>query len=111
MPKSQLNDSNSLGVDLGGRLEKALRKADQVPRPGARDLPVIRGISTGGATDGLFENTLVEIGDVMTRSGCIFVYGNSIVLQVGTGSEASLVTLATDYVVEHTAKKGLTVRG
>lgn len=93
-------DTNSRGAALASRFQDALRAVGQAPRPGARELPVIRGLTLRCESVGPLENKLSEATEILRVTNRLYRYGNTVVNTVGEGENGRLVTLATDKTVE-----------
>lgn len=95
--------TESRGTDLAERLQRGRRQAQNAIRSGARQLPVIHGVTPTCIFTGRQENVLAAARDILVESGKVFRYGNAVVLEMEHGTDKSLVTLATDHRVESAA--------
>jgi hypothetical protein len=91
MPKA---DHTSRGRDLAQRLRAGCALAGRAPTPGARDLPVLTGLTPTS----LFLEPLENVRDQATRilldSERVYLYGDDVVLEAIVGSDRRLVPLA-----------------
>lgn len=99
------NENRSPGEEMAEQFFAAIREAESAPAPDARELYVIRGITSGGKFGRPVENVLSEVGHHMAETGRVFIHGNSVVMEVARrdGSGLRLVTLAGEFSVEHGA--------
>src|SRR5438045_2543732 len=95
--------SKTIGAELEDQLLQAIKKAQQAPRPGARDLPCLRGLCRRGASFTLpQENVLLEATDYLVQSKKLFLHGNAVVLELDglDGKGKTLQPLRTGAGVE-----------
>jgi hypothetical protein len=94
--------TGSRGRDLANRLLDALAEVASDPLPGARQLPVLNGVSPKGLTACPLENILASAIGLLAESRRIFTYGNSVVIEVDSqdGADRSLVNLRTGTQVD-----------
>src|SRR5262245_19499597 len=64
------------GKELEEQLLQAIHAAGQAPLPGARDLPVLRGIDRRGDFLQPQENVLVLAANILVQSGKVFTFGD-----------------------------------
>ena len=69
----------------------------------AQDVVILSGLTPQCTAVAPWENVLAEAHDVLVRSGKIYRYGNSVVMEQGREAEAKLAPLATDTNVEASA--------
>lgn len=84
-------NNNSRGATLAAKLQRGRQQAERAARPGARTLPVIRGVTTRCEFFIPQENVLAQIGEIFVAGQRLFRYGNSIYLEVCEGTEKRLV--------------------
>jgi hypothetical protein len=99
MPKTE----TSRGRDLAQRLQAACAQAGHTPLPGARDLPVLRGLTPKSVTDEPLENVLARAIAILVASKCVFLYGEDIYYEWIEGMTRRLVPLSRGNLVEVTA--------
>lgn len=92
--------SNSRGADLAARLFGGIRQAEQATRPGARELPMVSGLTPTCQFYRPMENVLLETRDILISSQILFIHGPDIAVEVTTGIDRSLVTLTAGYQIE-----------
>lgn len=97
---SRRNVPNTRGADLAQRLLSGVRTAESALRPGARDLPVLHGVTTRCEFVIPQENFLADLGTRLIESDRVFRYGNSIVMETHDGDHRGLATLVTDHRIE-----------
>lgn len=90
------------GDELEEQLLQAIKKAQHAPLPGARQLPVLQGLSLKGKFTVPQENVLLEAVKYLSDSGRVYVHGGNIVLEVEglDGNGRVLARLRTGSVVE-----------
>jgi len=86
------SNANSRGAALAERLERGRRRAERAPRPGTRDLPVLRGVKPSSVFTLPQENVLADARRILVEDGRVFAYGSTIVMNTGE----RLVALAND---------------
>jgi hypothetical protein len=102
-PKSK-QKGPSPAEQLAGNLFAGVRAAESAPPPGARDLPVIRGVNPGGLFLGSQEAVTHGVARVMVESGRVFTYGNGLVVaSADTGPDAVIRTIQTGTQTESCA--------
>jgi hypothetical protein len=72
----------TVGRELEDQLLQAIREAKVAPLPGARDLPVLFGLKARGGFTEPQENVLLKAVTILVASGRVYVYGDTVVLQV-----------------------------
>jgi hypothetical protein len=82
----------SRGRDLAKRLARGCQEAEYALRRGARDLPVLRGVSRQGTCNRPLDNVQVDAAEIMAKSEKVFVYGDDVVIRLG--DDRALLTLA-----------------
>jgi hypothetical protein len=82
------------GRDLALRLQDGCREASQAPLPGARDLPVVTGVTPRCLFVEPIENVLVRIAQILTKTERVFGYGDQVVYESVVGPDRRLVALA-----------------
>ena len=92
--------SHSRGEDLATRRTSGIRQAEQAARPGARELPVVEGLTQKCQFLRPMENVLMETRDILINSETVFIHGRDIAMEVTTGTDRSLVTLTAGYQIE-----------
>jgi hypothetical protein len=96
------NETPSQAELLAGRLDDARRAEGAIPRPGARELPVLYGVGKAGVFAGNQENVLAAAADILVQCGRVYRYGSQVAMEVdwqdGTGPR--LVPLRTGGKVE-----------
>lgn len=75
--------TRTIGDELEEQLHEALRAADRSPLPGARSLPVLYGLTPSGLFTQPQENVLLKAVNIMEECGRVFVYGTTVVLELG----------------------------
>jgi hypothetical protein len=95
--------NSSRGEALTRRLQAGRQEAQRAPLAGARDIVVLEGLSPACTAVPLFENILARAQEVLVESGRIYRYGNGIVMEVGSGTEAKLVPLTVGSNLEASA--------
>lgn len=86
---------------LAGGLFAGIRLADTAPPPGARDLPVIRGVNTSGLCLTSQEAVTHQVARVLAESRRVFTYGNSIVVETcWNGPYAAIQSIRTGPQIE-----------
>lgn len=95
--------SNSRGQDLVTRLFSGQRDAEQALRPGARRLPILRGLTPTCQFARPMENVLTDGGQVLVDSGRIFRYGNAVVLELEEHGGRTIQPLVTSHKAEGAA--------
>jgi hypothetical protein len=75
------------GQVLVDQLAMGVRQAESAPRAGARELPVVHGLTFKGECLNL-ENVLVQAGDILVETGRVYSYGTSIVMEKPVPGEA-----------------------
>src|SRR4051794_35674673 len=92
----------TLGKELEEQLFQAIKAAQQAPLPGARQLPVLGGLSPKGGFTMPQENVLLQAVKHVADSGRVYLYGGTIVLEVEglDGNGRALAPLRTGAVVE-----------
>ena len=98
-----VRQTDSRGADLAERLSQGLREADHAALPGARDLPIVRGLTPQCQYIRPMENVLVEARGILQQSRSVFSLGSDIVIEDATGADQRLVTMASDYKIESCA--------
>lgn len=89
------------GEELAHQLFQAIKDAGAVPLPGARDLPVLDGLTAKGGFTQPQENVLLKTIDILRTSGRAYVRGEMIVLELRRldSSGMGLAPLRTGSVV------------
>lgn len=95
--------SSSRGDDLAARLRRGQRQAERAARPGARDLPILRGITTKSHFIHPAENVLSSAREILVGTEAVFMYGSSIVMEIRRGAEPILVTLSSAFQMQTAA--------
>jgi hypothetical protein len=91
------------GQDLVRRLRDGRRRAEGSLKPGARDLPVLSGVSPNCLFARPMENVLVDAGQILVESQQVFSYGDGIYQEVCERRCRSLMPLARGGEIEHSA--------
>jgi len=73
---------SSRGAALANRLLRARRGLQSALKPGARRLPILRGVTQTGAVDGSQENYLHEATEHLIASKQVFMYCDDVVLEL-----------------------------
>lgn len=109
MSRRRATNPNSRGHELDEQLLDALRAVERAPLPGARDLLVIRGIDARGNILRPQENILVEASTALVESGLVYIYGDSIVMEVMMldGAGRAVLPLRTSTGIERGAESFL----
>ncbi len=97
------NHSDTRGAELAERLQYGLRMAESALRPGARELPMLHGVTPRCEFVIPQENVLANLGGILIESDRVFRYGNSIVIETHDGDHRGLATLVTDHHIESAA--------
>jgi hypothetical protein len=92
--------SVSRGCDLTERLYEGRAEANSALRPGARQLPVLQGLTANCLFNMPLENVLSATREILVGTGRVFEYGSSIVADVGQGHDRTLRYLVTDQRIE-----------
>jgi hypothetical protein len=94
--------ASSLARDLADQLFRAVRELAHLPGEGARDLPVMRGLNKNCTFEVAQENVIAQAIQLLQQSRRIFLYGNSIAIEVGRfdGGGQQLATLRTGHTIE-----------
>jgi hypothetical protein len=94
------------GGELAEQFTQALHAVEQVPLPGARDLPILYGIDRRGDFTEPQENVLIKAAEILVQSKRVYKHGDSIVMEVeeADGTGASLVALRIGADVENGAR-------
>jgi hypothetical protein len=87
---------SSRGRDLAERLKEGRDLAGRALAAGARDLPVLRGVSPKCVFTDPQENVLAEAGQILARGGRVYVHGDTVALEVTAGPAPRLVPLVQD---------------
>src|ERR1039458_9721550 len=83
----------------------AIREAQNAPIPGARDLPVLTGLSPSGTFQEPQENVLFYARDQLVQSGRVYRYGDSIVFETKTSANGpGLTPLRNGSAIETSAR-------
>ncbi|HEX3599856.1 MAG TPA: hypothetical protein VHU84_06910 [Lacipirellulaceae bacterium] len=85
----------SLGSLFAHRFADARQDIDRAPCPGARELPMLKGLNINGSANVPIENLYATATDILTKTNRVFVYCDSIALEIGTGDTLSLHNLTT----------------
>jgi len=101
--------NKSRGQSQADQLFHALAAVDSVPLEGARDLPIVTGLTLRPGFTELPENVLMTVIKLLSDSGRVFRYGNSIVYQTDRldGEGRRLATLRSGDAVESRAQDWL----
>ena len=97
---SAADHATSRGQDLADRLFAACGLAENAPLPGARDLPALTGLTQDCAYLQPLENVAARARKILVDSGMVYVYGDSVVLEMGEPPDQSLVPLARGHKLE-----------
>jgi hypothetical protein len=73
--------SKTTGDEVAEQLFQAIRAVGQAPRPGARPLPVLQGLTPKGAFTQPQENVLLDAVSILVHSGRVYRYGDAVVLE------------------------------
>jgi hypothetical protein len=95
--------NSSRGRDLAQRLRDGRAQAGQAPLPGARDLPVLTGLTPQPIFLDPLENVRDRATQLLVGSGRVYAYGDDIVYERIDGPVRSLVPLTRGRVVERSA--------
>jgi hypothetical protein len=97
------------GGELEGQLLQAIRAAEQAPLPGARDLPLLRGLDRKVGFLQPQENVVLLATNILVQSRRVYIYGDSIVMETSRldGDGPRLVALRTGVKVEPGAEDWL----
>ena len=87
------------GDELAARLRGGLQSLGRVLVPGARDLPVVTGVTPKGLFTDPLENVLASIAQTLVESRRVLARDGSVYLEVGEGDQRRLVALADGTVV------------
>ncbi len=104
MPRS--NQLRSRGEELAERLQRGCQLESSALRNGARNIPILSGVTMKCEFLKPQENVLAEFGTILVTSQRTFRYGNSIVIENRDGDRRKLAILATDRRI-HPATVGL----
>ena len=99
-------NNNSRGAALAARIHGGRLTADRAPRPGARSLPVIHGVTPGTVFSRPQENVLADTSLILVDSQRVFRYGNSVTVE-SDGEQRRLKTIADDDGVDKTGASRL----
>ena len=102
MPRPTHNTA-SRGVSLAAKLARGKRNAERAPRAGARDLPILRGVTPAGVFTQPQENVLAEARGILSASGRLYGYGNTIVMDMPGADGGRLATVTNDGRAESSA--------
>ncbi len=98
--------SPTTGDQLAEQLMQAIRDAQHAPLLGARDLPILRGLSPYGTFSEPQENVLVRAIGLLRATGRVYAYGNSVVFDTTiAGQGRCLLPLRNGTTIEPTAKR------
>lgn len=92
--------NTSRGATLANRIRRGRQRAERAARPGARELPILHGVTRYCEFRLPQENVLAAAGEILVESGRVYTYGSSIVVEIGDAGERRLVTVANDGRVE-----------
>ena len=93
----------SRGLDLATRLQDACREVALAPLPGARDLPVVAGITPRCVFVEPLENVRARATELLADSTKVFVHHEAIVYELDSGGNRRLLTLSRSGAVEAVA--------
>ncbi len=96
-------DTASRGAAMVGRLRAAASLARRALAPGARDLPVLVGLTPRCTFNEPLENVLAEAARILVADGRIYVYGSDFVFEVEQRGRRRLVPLTADSSVHRSA--------
>jgi hypothetical protein len=95
--------SSSRGHALAERLQLAIQEVRNAPVAGAREIAVLTGLSPNMVCGSPIENVLADAERILLGSGKVFTYGDAVVLELGQGEQAHLVSLAVGHQTEAAA--------
>ena len=90
----------SPGKDLAQRLREACAQATQAALPGARQLPILTGLTQKCLFVEPLENVLARGRQILVQGGRVYSYGDEIMYEVGEGPDKALVPLTRGRKVE-----------
>src|ERR1700692_2937573 len=88
--------TNARGISLADRIWRGRSLVVNALLPGARELPLLHGVTMQGHFTEPAENVLARARQLLMDSGNVFQFGNSIVVTVGEGAAARLITVCTE---------------
>ena len=94
------SDPHSPGKDLAQRLREACAQVTQAALPGARQLPVLTGLTQKCLFVEPLENVLARGRQILVQGGRVYAYGGEAVYEVGEGPDKALVPLTRGRKVE-----------
>ena len=94
------SEKNSLGKDLAQRLREACAQATQAALPGARQLPILVGLTQKCLFVEPLENVLARGRQILVQSGRVYAYGGEAVYEIGQGPDKALIPLTRGRKVE-----------
>ncbi len=86
-------NNQSPGAMLAARLQHAVRSLRSAPLPGARRLPVVRGVNQNLSFTAPPDNVFSEITSILAQSQQVLRYGSDVVLASGEGDRGRLRVL------------------
>ena len=93
-------DPTSRGASIVERLRCGRNQAANALLPGARELPLLHGVTPKSHFTRPAENALAEARQLLIDSGKVFLYGNSMVVAVGEGADGKIITVCIEHRVE-----------
>jgi hypothetical protein len=84
---------SSLASQFEERLREACRQDDLIPLDGVTARPVVYGIDKAGSVHGCLENKLHEASQLMAESERVFLFGDEVVMEMGTATKKWLSPL------------------
>ena len=90
----------SPGKDLAQRLREACAQASQAALPGARQLPILTGMTQKCIFVEPLENVLARLRQILVHSGRVYAYGSEAVYEIGDGPGKAIVPLTRGRKVE-----------
>ncbi len=91
------------GQALAARLRDACACAAHAPRAGARDLPVLAGITPKSVFIEPLENVSARATEILVASGRVYAFGQSVVIELLDGDRRRLLALSQGGHVERFA--------
>ena len=96
-------EPSSLGRDLSLRLMDGVDEVRRAPLPGARDLPVVAGLTPKCVFTDPLENVRAAATRLLVESGKVLLHGDDVVFEAVSGHDRRLVTLARAGALEPAA--------
>ena len=87
--------AEALGAIFAKRFTAARQQLGRAPVEGARDLPKISGLNPNGTASVPVENIYAKATKILSDSGKVYRYGDSLMLETGTDQSPSLEHLTT----------------